>query len=55
MESKETKQTVVKVDSIGDSVLGFLLAVALLVLLFHGEPSIAESLRVAAQKWAAGK
>ena len=50
----EDKKPFVKVESIGDSLLGAVLAICLAVALFHGEPSIAESLRVVAEKWAAG-
>lgn len=39
--SKETK-----IESWGDSAFGFFLVVAILVVLFHVDPDIAESLRV---------
>jgi hypothetical protein len=46
------KKIEIKVAGIGNSVAGVLLSIALIALLFEGEPSIAESLRRAAQKWA---
>jgi hypothetical protein len=39
--------------SMGAGWAKIMLAIGLLVLVFSGEPSIAESLRVAVQKWAA--
>ena len=55
MSDNESDRTGVKMDTIGNSLSFVLVAIGLLVLLFHGDPDIAESLRVAAQKWAASK
>lgn len=50
----DDKKPLVKVESVGDSLLGVIVAVSIAGMLFNGDPSIAESLRVVAAKWAAG-
>lgn len=47
MSDKESR-----VESWGESTVAFMLAVILAVVLFKGDPDIADSLRVAAEKWA---
>jgi len=51
-ECKTCKKCNSKGDGIGDTLLGCMIAVILLFVLFNGEPNIAESLRVVAQRWA---